>query len=115
MTSVLDGNPLFAFILLLGFAGLLRSGELTDLRPKQISILGGGTVLAVAHPSSKTAKRTGVPETVLIYDKILIKLGFEVLRGRHSEDKLLPGGWKQLAQGISQLASVFGVIDKLKI
>ena len=53
-------------LLLIGFAGLLRTMELLTLQAGQIHFLPAGRGLAVVLPSTKAARARGGVETVLI-------------------------------------------------
>ena len=51
--ALLRGETLLASVLLLGFVGLARTGEIVSLKRSQLQFLGGGTQLHISLPDSK--------------------------------------------------------------
>eukprot|EP00959_Pyramimonas_sp_CCMP1952_P250648 5239140-Pyramimonas_sp.AAC.1 len=57
--ATLRGWNRTAAALLVGFACLLRSGEVVSVVKRQFTVLGGGTAVLLSLPDSKGAKRHG--------------------------------------------------------
>ena len=107
--SLLWGWPRFGLSLLLGFLGLLRTGEILSIMKKQVSILGGGSLLVIALPNSKGAKRKGRPEYVRIHDTEVIRAVALLLGSLSPDERLFPGGFRQFSQLLEATAKAIGI------
>ena len=72
----------------------------------------GGTVLLISLPNTKGGMRRGCPEKVLVYDRLVITLASKILANASPVDRLLPGGWRALSNGIHSLGKCFGLVSK---
>ena len=106
--ALLQRNGQLAFSLLIGFLGLMRSGEILRLTARQCSIHGGGRMLFITLPHSKGGRRRGEIEHIKIYDPAAIRLAELVLRQLRPSSTVCRGKWKTLANDINRLASHFG-------
>ena len=107
--ALLQGDPRLAFVVLLGFAGLLRAGEIVALTVRQLRLCGGGSLLVVTLPDSKSAKRKGSAEQVTVFDPLVLQLAMVVLRGLRPNDFIFQGTWKDLSHELKRLGATFGV------
>ncbi|CAK0814125.1 unnamed protein product, partial [Prorocentrum cordatum] len=107
--SLLWGWPRFGLSLLLEFLGFLRTGEILSIMKKQVSILGGGSLLVIALPSSKGAKRKGRPEYVRIHDTEVIRAVALLLGSLSPDERLPPGGFRQFSQLLEATAKTIGI------
>lgn len=64
--AIFKEEPLFALSLLIGFYGLLRTGELYDLHRQSISMESGHKVAVIALGLTKGGKRTGAAESTTL-------------------------------------------------
>ena len=108
--AMLQKNVKLAFALLLGFVGLLRTGEILDLLAKNIRTYGN-PLLVVSLPDSKGASRSGNAETVMVRDPLIVLFGKALLKNLNDDDFVLGGTWHDLNRGLQGLASKFGVRD----
>jgi hypothetical protein len=106
-----QGRSDLGVLLLVGFLGLLRTGEVVDLRKKQCSILGGGTRALIVFKASKGAVRQNAPESVLLHDPLVVQLLARRLDQLQGNDKLYAGGFRGFADDIKKFAAYFGVVD----
>ena len=106
--ALLKNRPRLAFALLVGFLGLLRTGEILSLKKDMLSIHGEGSLLVVTLPETKSGRRRGECEHVLIYDKSIIQFGSKVLESMRAGESLLDMQFRIFAQSITDLASLFG-------
>ena len=105
------GSPRTAVALLFGFCGLLRTSEIGTLMVKQLSFLGGGSLLVISLPDSKGAKRKNIVEQVVIYDRKVINFVAEALRLLPGNSRIFEGGVRRLAQEFMFLARFAGLHD----
>ena len=107
--ALLDSSYRLAFSILLGFVGLLRAGELVGLTGRQLALYGGGSLLVVSLPESKSAKRSGSAEQVTVADPLVLKLAAVVLKSVRRDERVYHGTWKTFAADIRRLGLAFGV------
>ena len=65
--SLFKGEPLFALSLLLGFYGLLRTGEILALTRKQVTVSREGETAILSLGLTKSGKRQGAAESVTLH------------------------------------------------
>ena len=70
--AVADGDVLLATMVALGFHGLLRTGELLELRFRDVEFNLDCGVLSLRH--SKSGRRTGAQEAIAIRDSLTLQL-----------------------------------------
>ena len=101
-------QPELGLALVLGFAGLLRAGEIVNLRLQDVTILRPGLAV-LAFADSKGAQRKGQPESVFSTDAKLV----EALRRRKDSEAdeayVYSGSYRDLGSSIRTLASFFGL------
>ncbi|CAK0841665.1 unnamed protein product [Prorocentrum cordatum] len=107
--AVIRGWDRTAAALLIGFACLLRSGEVVSIVKRQFTVLGGGAAGLLPLTGSKGAKRLGQVEHVTLYDPLIIQFLIQVLAALGDFDPLFPGGFAALKQQIVGLAKFFGL------
>ena len=107
--ALIESSTRLAFIILLGFIGLLRAGELITLTGRQLALYGGGSLLVVSLPESKSAKRSGSGEQVTVVDPLVLKLAAVVLKSTRPEECVYPGTWRTFAADIRRLGLAFGI------
>ena len=73
-TAIQSGELVFAAILLIGFHLFLRTGELMALRVQDLLFATSGKSCVINLGFTKTGKRKGMPEQVLLRDAKLIVL-----------------------------------------
>ena len=110
--ALLRNKHRLGLALLVGFAGLLRTGEILSLTKGMLSVHGADSLLVVTLPETKSGHRRGESEHVLIYDKLIIGLCQKVVRHWHPDELLLGWTHKGFAEAIIDLAGVFGCKDK---
>lgn len=67
--ALFKGEPLFAFSLLMGFHGLLRTGEILAIRKSQITISSSTGPAVLSLGLTKSGKRQGAAESVTFHDQ----------------------------------------------
>ena len=107
--ALLDKNVPMAFCLLLSFVGLLRVSEVLTATPRQFALLGGGSLLTLALPDSKGAKRQGMAEQVTFYDPTVLRLAAVVLRRGRPHERILGLNYPAFAAEVARLGRKFGV------
>ena len=85
-TALAWGEPRVAITFLLGFLGLLRTGELLSLTGQQLNFFGG-VLCVISLPDSKGAKRKDFSENVLVHDKAAVRLLQHVVTGLSGEER----------------------------
>lgn len=70
--SLLKDDPAFALSLLLGFYGMMRTGELLNVRPQDVAISGQAGPAVISLGLTKSGKRQGASEsiTVSVFDVV---------------------------------------------
>ncbi len=66
VAALFEGKLRLASGILLSFVGLLRAGEIVGATQGQFGLFGGGSLLTLALPDSKGAKRKGTAEQITI-------------------------------------------------
>lgn len=64
--AILQEDLNFALSLLLGFYGMMRSGEIIDLTPKQVEVGSGNGPAIISLGLTKSGKRQGASESITI-------------------------------------------------
>jgi hypothetical protein len=100
-----------AVALLLGFAGLLRTGEILALTTNHMSVHGSGSLLVLTLPNTKSGFRKGETEHVLIYDQAIIELTKKVISYKAPGASLLDMTFREFSGKICDLAACFGCRD----
>lgn len=109
--ALIKGKKRLALALLVGFTGLLRTGEILGLSQQTMSIHGKCTLLSVSLPESKSGHRRGETETVLIHDEIVILLAEKVLRDLMHDENLLDMTFREFSKELVDLAGYCGCTD----
>jgi integrase len=92
--------------LLLCFAGLLRVGELINLRLGDINCIRDNWAV-LTLPDSKGAKREGKPESVIVRDVALIRMLFKCKAEGRDSDPFYGGCYRDVCLGMCEAASFF--------
>ena len=95
--------------LMVGFLGLLRSGEIVTLQVRQIQFVGGGSQIIIFLPDSKGAKRSGQTEHVFIKDPVVVRFVAAVCKHLNPLDPLYPCTHASLGRDITNLGFRFGL------
>jgi integrase len=101
-------EPRVAVTFLLGFLGLLRTGELLTLVRGQLKFFDD-SLCVIAMPESKGAKRKDYHECVLIHDRVAVRLIKHVVNKLQPDDKIFLGRWADLRDKVSFYAGRFGL------
>ncbi|CAK0803465.1 unnamed protein product [Prorocentrum cordatum] len=88
---------------LIGFLGLLRTGELLSLTVGRIKI-ASPHVCVIALPGSKGSHQKGFDESALIHDPVAIALLRKVVEQLPADERLFPGSFRDLGKVIRQYA-----------
>lgn len=107
--AIQKGQPQLALILLVGFAGLLRAGEMVELKWKDVTIYRPDLAVLV-FAESKGAQRKGQAETVFIRDARIIQNLKQRKAMSGPDDYLYAGSYSELGSKIKALASFFGLV-----
>ena len=107
--ALLRGEKFLASVLLLGFVGLLRTGELVSLKRSQLQFLGGGSQLHISLPDSKGAKRSGLPESVVIRHHLTVKFFAKAFSNHAPQDFIYPCTHASLGRDLSRIALAIGL------
>jgi integrase len=106
--AIIDKRPRFAAALLIGFCGLLRVGEITQLESHQVKILSAHLAI-IFLPDSKGAKLKGHSESILIRDNTLVSI-LQNLQGNALEsDLLFDTNYRTFASNLLEYSVCFGV------
>eukprot|EP00438_Fugacium_kawagutii_P020310 Skav220832 [mRNA] locus=scaffold1888:98162:103688:+ [translate_table: standard] len=89
---------LFGLSLMVGFFGLLRTGELFDLRASSIYMTGPSQGAVLALGLTKAGKRAGAAESVTIHVQEVLKKLWEWKQSAKPQDPLVtsPSRWRKL-------------------
>eukprot|EP00438_Fugacium_kawagutii_P025256 Skav212858 [mRNA] locus=scaffold786:248358:249889:+ [translate_table: standard] len=96
--ALFNNRPEFALSLLLGFYGLLRTGELLGLRNQDIAQAGPGSVAVVSLGLTKGGQRMGASESVTITEEDTLRRLWQ-WKCNHSKGEQLcpsPSAWRRL-------------------
>eukprot|EP00959_Pyramimonas_sp_CCMP1952_P244717 5115140-Pyramimonas_sp.AAC.1 len=107
--ALIEGKVRLAFCILLSFVGLLRVGEVVGATSRQFRLYGGGSLLTLALPDSKGAKRSGASEQVTFYDPLVLKLAGAILQDTGRDEKIMDLGYAGFAAEIARLGRMFGM------
>ena len=107
--SILRGERKLCAVLLLGFLGLLRSGELVLLTRGQLTFLSGNSTLVIALPESKGAKRSGQPENVIVSEAPVVQFIHSVAKDLEPGEVLYKCSHASLGVDIRRLSSMLGL------
>lgn len=109
--ALVKNNKRLALALLLGYCGLLRTGEILGLTQTTIAIHGKNELMSLSLPESKSGHRRGEAESVLIYDDMIISLGTQVLSGLKEGENLLNMNFRDFSNRLCDLAANCGCAD----
>ena len=102
------GEPRVGISLLVGFLGLLRTGELLSLTVGHIKI-ASPRLCIVSLPGSKGSHQKGFDETVLLHDPVVVGLLRNVVTHLRPDERLFPGSFRDLDRAIRRYAAYFGI------
>ena len=103
-------RPRLALSFLLAFTGLLRKGEMTKLRLRQIAVLKPDLALITfANDESKGSRRKGEPETVPIRSRSIVKCLAAILSTGSPDEFLVGDTYKEKRSALTEAAALFGV------
>ena len=97
--------------LLLAFDAMLRSGELYQLRIKDIKFYGTRAVISLGY--TKTGKRNNATEMVVVESKLAVQSLQRACKGKHRNDLLLARGarvFRTLFKALIDLFELEGLI-----
>ena len=96
--AVLQGHPIFALSLLVGFFGLLRTGELLSLQAWQIHMNSPLEPAVINLGLTKSGTRQGAAESVTLTEQPVLQLLWEWKKTvpPHTFLTLKPHGWRSL-------------------
>jgi integrase len=108
--ALLDGKPRLAASFLIAFAGLLRMGEVVQLKAAQINCLKPNlAIITFLGTASKGAQLKGQPETVLIRDPVLVQV-LKTLKEKPLEDgRIFGGSYAENSAALVDLCGCFGL------
>jgi integrase len=109
VAALFEGKVRLAFGILISFIGLLRVGEIVGATRRQFGLFGGGSLLTLALPESKGAKRKGTAEQITVYDPLVLKLAAFVLESLDPNEKVLDLTYYKFAGEISRLGRMYGM------
>ena len=109
--ALIKEQPRLALALLVGFVGLLRSGEILTLTKDMFGIHGDHALLVLTLPETKSGHRRGEIEHVLVHDPLSIKFAAKVLNTMTEKEHLLGWSFRALFKNIVQLAGTVGCKD----
>ncbi|CAK0908038.1 unnamed protein product, partial [Prorocentrum cordatum] len=109
VAALFERKVRLAFGILLSFVGLLRVGEIIGATGRQLAVFGGGSLLTLALPDSKGAKRTGDTEQVTVYDPLVLKLAAIITSNTEPNEKILQLTYAEFAKELTRLGRMFGV------
>ena len=109
--ALIKDQPRLALALLVGFVGLLRSGEILALTKDMFGIHGNDKLLVLTLPETKSGHRRGEVEHVMVHDPLIIKFAVKVLGTMSDKEPLLGWSFRTLSACIVQLAGTFGCKD----
>ena len=95
-------------MLLLGFVGLLRTGEIVSLKRCHLQFLGGGSQLHISLPDSKGAKRSGLPEPGVIKHHLIVKFLARAITHCAPNDFMYPCTHASLGRDLTRIALAIG-------
>ena len=106
------GEPRVGVTFLVGFLGLLRTGELLELTVGQLQFVGN-RLCVVALGNTKSGQRKGLDETVLLHDPVVISFLRQVTASLPSTTRLFTGNFQDLKAKLRLYAADFGVHSDL--
>ena len=101
---------LFGLSLLLGFHGLLRTGELLSLKAKHVSVTKPKGPAVISLGLTKSGKRHGAPESITIHAEDVCRRLHQWKQGASSE-ALLTGPAHQWRKRFSEVLDAVGLVD----
>lgn len=102
------GEPRVGVAFLVGFLGLLRTGELLELTVGQLRFFGN-RLCVLALGNTKTGQRKGFDETVLLHDPVVISLLRQAVAGLPPGARIFNGSFQDLKNKLRSYAADFGV------
>ena len=97
-----------AALLLAGFLGLLRTGELLMLKVDQLEFSGCLGRVLIRLPRTKTTGWRGQPEQVLLSDPFVVRALALAVKGLRSQDQVYRSPAHRLAEEIRWLCGILG-------
>ena len=96
--SLFKGRPLFALSLLLGFFGLLRTGEILALTKQQVTVSRQSGTAILSLGLTKSGKRQGAAESITLHTEDVIRRLSQWVLTPHSPPLLCPSSsqWRLL-------------------
>ena len=105
VAGLLYGTPDFAAAILIGFASLLRTGEICSIQMKDVRIVHDD-MMSVSLSNSKGAVRSGTSESVIIRDPALVQI-IRPLKSKFGDEKSLYDGDCPAFRAMYKKAAVF--------
>ena len=106
--ALLRGETPLAFVLLLGFVGLRVLAKL-NLQRHHLQFFRRGIQLHISLPDSKGAKRSGLPESVVIRHQLTVKFFAKAFSNRAPQDLIYPCTHASLGRDLTRIALVIGL------
>ena len=106
--ALAKGDTAFAVILLIGFACLLRTGEMCNLKVADVFFLRNKTRACLLLHATKTGKRSGEDEQVLVHDTAIVGLLGQVIGTAQSEQLVYPGGSRVFIRDLRSYCTCLG-------
>ena len=97
--ALFHNECLFALSLMLGFYGMLRTGELTGLLQSQVEPGDGSGPAVISLGFTKSGKRHGAAESITVH---VVEVVRRLVQWKHSKVKQLtpsPSAWRKLFSG----------------
>ena len=98
-----------ATVFLLRFVGLLRIGEFVSLKRCHLQFLGGGSQLHIPLPDSKGARRSGLPESVVIKHHLVVNFFARAISHCAPNDFIYPCTHASLERDLLRIALAIGL------
>lgn len=110
--AIFKGQPLFALSLLIGFYGLLRTGELLSVTKSTVSVAANNAFILISLGYTKGGKRHGAAESVKISVQDVIRRTKQWITDPKSPVSLIPPAhvWRKQ---FSDLVTSLGFSDVL--
>ena len=104
--SLFKGSPLFALSLLLGFHGLLRTGEILSITKGQVTVSSQARTAIISLGLTKSGKRQGAAESVTVHLYDAIRRLADWINSPHTSSQLCQSSaqWRtQFSHTLNQL------------
>jgi integrase len=106
--ALIDKKPRLAAGFLVAFAGLLRIGEVIQLRASNVNCLRPNFSI-LSFPHSKGAQMKGQTETVIIRDPVLNRVLSVLKASAGDADFIFGGSYREYAAAVSDYANFFNL------